>query len=314
MTFAVTVPQTNFLFWNLNKTPITQNIVRAVTTHAIDILLIAETAYKTSPNLLLQALNDFPRDIDDGDFTCVLDSSEARVQLYSRLKNPNWQIKVSRAYYDIWEFFSDAGSNLFLAAVHFPSIQVDQGDGQRRVAIELKNDLQELATASNKVWEAFPVVVCGDFNANPFDPGISGVYGMNASLSREIVQRSHGIRILDQRSYPYFYNPMWRLLGGKDQQQDSNSPPKNDNSSTETSSRIYGTYYDSGLSKSVDYYWYTLDQILVSPSLLRSFRDEDMNVLTRDAENGGVSLVSRNGIPRTPNYPDHLPLFFRLSL
>lgn len=157
-------------------------------------------------------------------------------------------------------------------------------------------------------------MVCGDFNANPFDPGISGVYGLNANLSREIVQRGHGIRILDQRSYPYFYNPMWRLLGGKDQQQDSGSPPKNDNNSTETFGRIYGTYYDSGLSKSVDYYWYTLDQVLVSPSLLRSFRDEDMTVLTRDAENGGVSLVSKNGIPRTPNYPDHLPLFFRLSV
>lgn len=112
-----------------------------MTTHAVDVLLIAETAYKTSPSLLLQALNSLPRDTDSDGFTCVPDSIEARVQIYSRLKNPKWQIKVSRTYYDIWEFVSDAGSNLFLAAVHFPSIQGDQGDGQRRVAIELKNDL-----------------------------------------------------------------------------------------------------------------------------------------------------------------------------
>ncbi len=314
MPMPVSDPQTNFLFWNLNKKPITQNIVRAVASYAVDVLLIAETAYKTNQNLLLQALNDLPHSTDGGEFVFVTDSSEARVHIYSRLKNPQWQLRASRTYCDVWEFGSDAGNSLFLATVHFPSIQVDQGDGQRRVSFELIHDLRKQASVSNQRWETFPVVVCGDFNANPFDPGISGVYGLNASLSREIVQRSHGIRILDQRSYPYFYNPMWRLLGGKDQQQDSNSPPKNDNSFTETSSRIYGTYYDSGLSKSVDYYWYILDQVLISPSLLRSFRDEDMNVLTRDAENGGVSLVSRNGIPRTPNYPDHLPLFFRLSL
>ena len=170
-------PQTNYLFWNLNKKPITQNIVRAVTSYAVDVLLIAETDYKTRPNLLVQALNDLPHGTGENEFSFVSASSEARVQIYSRLKNPQWQLRASRTYYDIWEFGSDAGNSLFLAAVHFPSIQIDQGDGQRRVSFELIQDLQKQASASNQLWETFPVVVCGDFNANPFDPGISGVSG-----------------------------------------------------------------------------------------------------------------------------------------
>lgn len=310
MPLTMTGSQTNFLFWNLHKKPITQNIVRAVKSHAVDVLLIAETAYSDNPGLLVGALNSGPHQSGESEFSFLGNNVRTKVQVFSRLNSSQWQIKVSRKFYTIWSVSSDAGRQICLATVHFPSVQTDQGDGQRRVAMELKDDLQQQSAMNGQGWQGwneFPVVVCGDFNANPFDPGISGIYGLNANPSRQLILRGNGARTIDHRSYPYLYNPMWRLLGGSHSEQ--NGVPL-----LGSSAEIYGTYYNAGLSKSVDPFWYVLDQVLVGPGLLSSFQDEDMQVLTRDAENGGVSLISENGLPRTPDYPDHLPLFFRLRV
>ena len=102
---------------------------------------------------------------------------------------------------------------------------------------------------------------------------------------------------------------MWRLLGGIGRAPTALS-------AREQASKIYGTYYNSNLRKSVDTFWYTLDQVLVSPGLLPFFHDEELRVLTRDAdaERGGVSLVSPAGIPKAETYSDHLPLVFSVHL
>lgn len=301
-------PRTNFLFWNIQKKFVTQNLVRLVESHDIHVLMLAETAFKDTPfednaTRLAEALNDGPKPSDSSAFSVVTGSSTSRIQIFSRLKHPQWTRLATHDYYDIWSFASDAEELLYLAAVHFPSVQVDQGDGQRKVAMELRGDLQTLRTGESDSWKETYIVACGDFNASPFDPGICGIYGLNASLSREIVQRSGGKRTLHKRDYPYLYNPMWRLSAGVE------------TGSTGTgSAKIYGTYYNSGLSKSVDPFWYTLDQVLISSSLLSSFRDNEMHVAVRDAENGGVSFVSRDGLPSSKVYSDHLPIFFSVRL
>ncbi len=300
-------PRTNFLFWNLQGKPLTQNIVRIAESHDIHVLLFAETAFQDNASTLEDALNAGPRPPDTQTFSSVPGSSASRVQMFSRLKHPQWVRKITHKYYEVWSLTTDAEYALSLAAVHFPSIQVDQGDGQRRTAMELRTDIEDL-NLENDSGEA-PVIICGDFNASPYDPGLVGIYGLNASPSREIVQRSGGRRTLHERSYPYLYNPMWRLLGGSEGRPTAPSardqPP-----------RIYGTYYNSNLRKSVDPFWYTLDQVLVSPSLLPFFHDEELRVLTRDAdaERSGVSLVSPAGIPKAETYSDHLPLVFSVHL
>jgi len=300
-------PRTNFLFWNLQGKPLTQNIVRIAESHDVHVLLFAETAFQDNASTLEDALNAGPRPSGAETFSSITESSTSRVQIFSRLKHPQWVRQITHKCYDVWSLTTDAEYILHLAAVHFLSVQVDQGDGQRRTALELRTDIESLQ--SERSESECPVIVCGDFNASPFDPGLVGIYGLNASPSREVVQRSGGRRTLHERSYPYLYNPMWRLLGGSDGKRTAPS-------ARDGAPKIYGTYYNSNLRKSVDPFWYTLDQVLVSPSLLPFFHDEDLRVLTRDAdaERSGVSLVSPAGIPKAETYSDHLPLVFSVHL
>ncbi len=301
-------PRTNFLFWNLQKKPLTQNIVRLAESHDVHVLLFAETAFQDNASTLEDALNAGPRLPGTETFSSVPGSSASRVQLFSCLEHPQWVRKITHKHYEVWFLTTDAGQTLSLATVHFPSAQVDQGDGQRKTAMELRTDIEDLKLGSNDSGEAH-VIICGDFNASPYDPGLVGIYGLNASPSREIVQRSGGRRTLHERSYPYLYNPMWRLLGGSEGRPIAPS-------ARDQAPRIYGTYYNSHLRKSVDPFWYTLDQVLVSPSLLPFFHDEELRVLTRDAnaDRSGVSLVSASGIPKAETYSDHLPLVFSVRL
>lgn len=307
-------PRTNFLFWNIKKKPLIHNIVRLVENHNVHVLMFAETAFQSDPALLKGALNAGPRPPGSETFSVVQESEKSKIHVFSCLKHPQWTRMVTQESYDVWSLTTDAGHSLFLAAVHFPPIQVDQGDGQRRTALELRTDLERVKTEAEKAsgsLDPSPIIACGDFNANPFDPGIAGVYGLNASLSREIVERSGGIRTLHGQKYRYLYNPMWRLFSGM-----SDEPPVS--SAHDHSPTVYGTYYNSSLKKSVDYYWYTLDQVLISLSLFSHFRDVELRVLTRDARHGGVPLVSSEGLPKkttkNEDYSDHLPILFSVRL
>lgn len=93
--------------------------------------------------------------------------------------------------YTVWSLFTDESNRLLLTAAHFPSIQEDQGDGQRKVAIDLRDDLWALEArrsllrddVNGQKQSPFSLVI-GDLNANPFDPGIAGICGLNANLTR----------------------------------------------------------------------------------------------------------------------------------
>lgn len=109
--------------------------------------------------------------------------------------------------------------------------------------------------------------------------------GLNAVMDRSIAARSE--RTVDGRRYPFFYNPMWSLMG--------DGPPGPP-----------GTFYrDRG--DQVTYFWNTLDQVLIRPELLSCFRTEDLQVPTTD---GARDLL----VPSRLRAGDHLPLLFRLDV
>ena len=181
--------------------------------------------------------------------------------------------------------------------MHFPDAQYDQGDEQRKTAIDLRQDIevferqwQESYPADVRLPMAF---IVGDLNANPFDAGVAGFYGLNASSNRDIVLRQ-AERTLNGRTSRFLYNPMWRFLG------DSNTP---------------GTYYNR-LSTPVCYDWFVLDQILLSPDLVPCFDEASLRILTWEAgqQFGGQRLtMPESNIPDN-RISDHLPLAFRFYL
>ena len=297
-------PSTAFLFWNVHQNLAIQNLVRLVEGHNVQVLLLAESPFRNDPTPLLAALNAGPQTRGTAVFFEVIGSAATKVQIFSRLKRGKWKGLTTHSHYAIWSVFTDANNRLLLTAAHFPSIQEDQGDGQRKVAIDLRDDLRTLEASRpllrddiNGQKQAPFSFVIGDLNANPFDAGVAGIYGLNANLSRDVVRRGKGVRELHQRSYQMFYNPMWRFF----------SAPTSD---TVRETKVQGTYYDR-LAKPVCYDWFVLDQVLVRANMMSYFDEADVSILMRDDAQSGVSLVSQAGIPKPS---DHLPLLFRVRL
>jgi hypothetical protein len=98
-------------------------------------------------------------------------------------------------------------------------------------------------------------------------------------------------RIVQDRAYPFFYNPMWSLLGDG-----SRGAP--------------GTFFYQNGEHQV-YFWNMFDQVFLRPTLLDRFRMDDLAILDH---NGVQSLLTETGRPSARVGSDHLPLLFRLTL
>lgn len=289
---------TNFLFWNTHQNAVDEQLVRLINYEEIDVPALAESAYTTNAPGLVNLINSrLPADSETFHFAPFpVQTRHRKVQVFSRLRRPNWNVEFSHNRYTGWSFRTNQGLQLLMVGAHFPSIQNDQGDEQRQTAIELRLDIE----AFEEQWQedhppGSPVpmaFILGDLNASPFDAGIARFYGLNASNNRDVVKRQ-GSRVLNGRSVRFMYNPMWRFLG---------------NVTTP------GTYHER-LSSPVCYDWYVLDQVLLSPALIPYFNEKSLRVLTWDAgeQFGGRRLTTRDeGFPIS-TISDHLPIAFQLN-
>ena len=295
---VVNSAETTFLFWNIHNNPVDEQLIRLINHEKIDVLILAESVYMDRGADLVSLINSrLPASSET--FHCAPLPAEAhhrKVQILSRLQRPEWEIEFVHDRYTGWSFRTDQGLRLLMIGVHFPSVQYEQGDEQRNTAIELRLEIN----AFEARWlEEHPfgletplALIVGDFNASPFDAGIAGFYGLNASSSREIVLRQ-AQRTLNGRTARFLYNPMWRFLG----------------------SRITpGTYYKR-LSSPICYDWYILDQVLISPALVPYFSEKSLQILTWDASEqfGGQPLTKPDYGTPNGKISDHLPVIFRFD-
>jgi hypothetical protein len=219
--------------------------------------------------------------------------------------------------YALWRLRTRDGPEILLAAVHFPSIQYEQGDGQRALCAALHRDVREVERALRHPRS----VLVGDFNATPFDAGMVTAYGLHAAPLADTVLHSGtalgGRRRLDGETYDYFYNPMWRHLARE-------AP---DGSYGPTSPyEPPGTYYLRHHGRSVCFDWFLLDQVLVRPSLLdpgvvglgvhaggAPFRPAEVRIITALAS-GEALWAGTQKVPDAKLWSDHFPITFRLRL
>ena len=135
----------------------------------------------------------------------------------------------------------------------------------------------------------FRTVLMGDLNMNPFEKGIVGTMGLNATMARSHALKE--LRTVQKQKYRFFYNPMWRHFGD-----DRNTPP--------------GTYhYDN--HQHVTYFWNMFDQVLVRPSLVGNIETDGIQIINSV---GSVSLLTPEGTPDVSVGSDHLPLLFSMRL
>lgn len=265
-----------FLLWNTNRGAPDEEIRRLLQIHRIDVLVLLE--YGGDIWSLLRAHNQ---------------SSTVPLH-YHPGSNPSFHLACTfgRAFArDVYD-----GKNLLIKRVALPGqheFLLALIHGRSKLHRDPTSQLLSSITLCEKIrqterrQELDCTLVCGDLNLSPFEDAMVTAEGFNAVSSR--IRAEKGTRTVEGQEYPFFYNPMWGLLGDT-----SPGPP--------------GTYFrDSG--DHVNHYWYMFDQVLLRPAMLSAFRLSQLEVLDSD---GTISFLTESGIPDR-RVSDHLPVLFKLS-
>ena len=269
----------SFLFWNLNGKPLDTRVARIVAAHDVDVVILAECA--VSVPSVERALNAASQRLFHG-----IAGDHHRTVVYVRFSRDFvTPVGGESRLASIRRVRLPARPEILLAAVHLHSRLYRGPESLNAACFPLSASIRR---AEEEAGHSRTILV-GDFNLNPFEPGVVGAVGLHGVMTRDIARR--GSRIVDDHAYPFFYNPMWGLLGDS-----STGPP--------------GTYYHDR-SGHVAHFWNMFDQVLVRPALLDYFATDNVQILTDD---GFEPLLTSNGRPDKAMASDHLPLIFRLDL
>lgn len=266
-----------FLFWNLNKQKFGALLRSAVDLHEIDVLVLAENPWRL------------------GEILPILNEGNPRLFYATRGHCPRILIFVRFLPAYLHPVFESASvsarllrlperQELILVALHLPS---KLHASEESLSFEASVIASDIRRVEEKQCHRRTVVV-GDFNLNPFEPGLVGAASFHAVSSQDVASR--GERTVQGRAYPFFYNPMWNFLGDF-----GGSAP--------------GSFYYEN-SEHVSHFWHTLDQVLLRPELAAGFGRENLQILTSIGEE---SLVDRRGRPNAADLSDHLPVFFQIE-
>lgn len=186
--------------------------------------------------------------------------------------------------------FTDDSADLIVAAAHWRSDSGGTEDASARRTTAATALRDAIADSLRSVGSTTPVLILGDFNAEPFADQFGG--SLPTARSRAEVQRHHPRTPSDL----LFYNAAWRWLGERYPWDSDRRPPS-----------LAGTYRKEG--SSVPTVWRTVDQVLVSPSLLGtttwSLDERHLRVF-----DDGCVYDPTAGRPRAPF--DHLPIVGQL--
>lgn len=267
-----------FLFWNVNKKNLDDLIADLGAAHNVDIMMLAECG--SEPFALLERLNRgamFPFE--------HAPTMSAGLEIFCRF-SPDFLIaQFDSPRLTIKAVALPARPEFVLAVVHFPSKLYWSPDSQALECTRLSSEIRRVEGNRGHLR----TVLVGDLNMNPFETGVVGAIGLNATMARAVARRR--TRTVQAEEYPFFYNPMWSYLGDGER-------------------RACGTYYYES-AEHVSYYWHMFDQVMVRPDLLPQLPGDQVKVIT---ETPSTSLLTADGRPNRVAGSDHLPLLFKLDL
>lgn len=269
---------TTFLFWNLGRRPLQAAVTAIARQNEVDVIMLAECLLP--PNTILKTLNPIGR----SDYHYA-PSQCGKIKIFTRFPAEFIRPLFENNRTTIRHLRIPATTDILLAVTHLPSKSHWKESSQVAEITVLADEIRDLET---RMGHSRTVLV-GDLNANPFEPGIVNASALHGVMCRRIAEERQ--RVVQGRPYPYFYNPMWSLLG-------------------DASPGVPGTYFYRSAEHTV-YFWNMFDQVLIRPDLLNAFSNEDLEVLQSD---GVASLLSQNGLPDADAFSDHLPVLFRLRL
>lgn len=268
------------LFWNTARLNNAALLATLAKEHTADLLILAEPG--THLTHLLTELNTGEASQFFPDASPGLSD---RLQIFYRY-DPS-AVRIVQDTFDIAirNVAPPIHSSILLVAAHLSSKLYLTSEDQLISAPRFARIIED----AEKVVGHTRSIVVGDFNMNPFEPAMVGAAGLHAVMDRKVALRS--TRSVKGEDYRFFYNPMWNLLGDRNQSPGS-------------------YYYDSG--SYVNYFWNIFDQVLLRPDLLPKFSPEkDVRILT--SINGTQLTRQNNGRPDV-GISDHLPILLNLEL
>ena len=264
-------------FWNLRKRDLTDVIAEAASTLRPDIFAFCEVG--ASSKRTLAKLNRSER------YHFTTGRIGERFHIFTRFPNRYVGVRKETDRYLILDIELPARERFFLMILHGPSKWAGwTGESLAMECCHYVSALRDLQTEHNLARS----VILGDFNMNPFEPGMVGASAFNGVMDARIARKA--TRNIQKREYAYFYNPMWNLLGDA-----IPGPPAS-------------FFYDQHTQHELQ--WHMLDQVLVSPDMIDSLNVDSLRILERI---GDVSLITKSGRPRKAKFSDHLPLYFELE-
>ena len=260
--------------WNLNRLSIAELVGKLASLHSLNLLILLEAGESTVTYLDTLANHT-------GREWFLSWSACERITVLTTFPDSFITAIEESRHYTIRHITLPGFAPFLLAAAHLRSQLHQTSESAAYQAIPLVEKVlrSEESCGHNRT------LLVGDFNMDPYHPGILATHGAHAMMTRSTA--SNATRVVDGKTFPMFYNPMWGLFGDN-----SVGPP--------------GTYrYWS--SEHVCPEWHIFDQVLIRPALIPFFPLCDLQVLDSV---GDIPLLSASGHPEPS---DHLPVVFTLQ-
>jgi exonuclease III len=261
------------LFWNINRKPLASELKSLCDCYDVDILVLAENTMQDAE--ILPVLNEDT----DRVFIAPFNPS-AKISFYTRMHA--FELVHDDSWGSIRKITHPIGVEILLVAVHIPSKLHSDEREQAAISTRIANVIDKREQEQGHTL----TIVMGDFNMNPFETGLVSADGFHGVMDKRVALKQS--RTVLGQEKKFFYNPMWSRLG-------------------DASEGYPGTYYyNNGM---INYFWNTFDQVLLRPSLLPYFSQNNLKVID---EINGISLISKGKISN--NFSDHLPLVVKLEI
>lgn len=270
------------LFWNLAENAGILPHVRCLgRNHSIDIFLFAESPDDLAP--ALRELNSLGR----GTYS-ETGKVRPKVRVLTRLRPPDFDhlFTTISGETTVWSIRAPktAPPEVLLAVTHLSSkVGGHTEAGQAKDASDVAAELAGFEDKRNHRNTVF----VGDFNMNPYDPGMTLVTGVHGLMTAPLARMKD--RLYKKRRYRRFYNPMWGLFGDRTQ-----GPA--------------GTHFWRS-HQPHNTHWAMVDQVLVRPTLI-----DKLAMLAILEHDGAHSLLAPDGKPSKTHLSDHLPIIFELDI
>lgn len=268
----------NFLFWNLGRRDLANQVAALMKDRDIHVAMLAEVGEE--PSGFIRELN-----LASGFAHSRISTEAARVLVLSRFPGIGLLPKRDDRRLSIYEVKPTADPAFLLAVAHLPSrLHWDKMDLSMG-AISYAETVREVESECGHER----TVLVGDLNLNPFEDGIVGASGFHAVADRTVAEKK--ARIVDGARYPFFYNPMWNFFGDR-------------------SGNAKGTYFYRG-STLTEHFWHLFDQVLIRPSLLGCWQADELEIVTAI---NGQGIANLDGAPDSGLASDHFPIIFSMQM